>query len=181
MNHVRLSVVAFFFLSACRGSQNEQPSAAAPASTPAPPAAVPMAAAPDRTVPMPSGKPLGASIGAILATEGSSRPTGTPRAEDVFALFARNGVAVQDQKQHLGAPVGARYCMGGTTESGVALSVCEYVDAAAAEAGKALSTKAFAQMANRDIAIRKSSTLTILATPATRAEAKKLFSWFEQI
>ena len=36
-------------------------------------------------------------------------------------------------------------------------------------------------MANRDIAIRKSSTLTILATPATRAEAKKLFSWFEQI
>lgn len=175
-------LIVLISFAACRKAE---PSAA-PDAAEAPASAAPVASgassapSPDRTVPIPSGKPLGVTLGDMLVSERESRPTGTPRGEDVFALFGKNGVAVQEAKQHLGAPVGARYCMGGVTESGLSMSVCEYVDAAAAEAGKAMSTKAFEKIPNRAIAIKKSTTLTILGTssPASAAESKKLFDLF---
>lgn len=175
-------LIVLISFAACRKAEPSAATDAAPISA----SAVPLASSapsPERTVPIPSGKPLGATLGDMLVNERESRPTGTPRGEDVFALFGKNGVAVQDAKQHLGAPVGARYCTGGTTESGLSMSVCEYVDAAAAEAGKTMSAKAFEKIPNREIAIKKSTTLTILGTasPASAAESKKLFDLFAKM
>lgn len=141
-------------------------------------------AAPSAAPQPPSSKPLGTSIGGMLQAEQLARPSGTPRAEDVIAALGKDGVVVEDVKQHLGAPVGAKYCVGGTTKNGVAMSICEYESATAAEAGRATSQKAFGAIEGREIFLRKATTLTMLQsapTDATRAEVKRAAAALEKL
>jgi hypothetical protein len=51
---------------------------------------------------------VASAIAGRLAREAASRPSGTPKAEDVLTAIAKNGVPLEQQAQHLAAPIGAR-------------------------------------------------------------------------
>jgi hypothetical protein len=120
------------------------------------------ASAPSATVPA---APFGLALEGRLSREAASRPTDTPKAEDIFAAIVKSGVPLDDQSQHLASPIGALYCLGGRSSQGLAMSACEYADEAKAASGKALSVKSFAQLQHRDVTINKKTTLTILQSP----------------
>ncbi|MET0790684.1 MAG: hypothetical protein ABW061_04125, partial [Polyangiaceae bacterium] len=94
----------------------------------------------------------------------------------------RDGVELDKVRQHLGRPYGARYCVGAMAGSGVALSVCEYIDPSAANAGAEASRKLV--LANREIQVNQATSLTVREiekTPAADAVAKKLFECFAKL
>lgn len=121
-------------------------------------------------------------FGALFKNEADNRPTGTVKAEDAMEAFRKDGIALDTVRQHLGRPYGARYCVGAKSGTNIALSVCEYIDAAAANAGAELSRKVV--LANREIRINKATSLTVREiekTPAADAVAKKLFESFAKL
>ncbi len=155
-------------LTACKRARSRD---AAPAATAATAAAVPAATQPSPEMRTLSGR---------LAFEAAHRPTGTARVEDVVAALGRAGVALDEPKQYLAATAAASYCAGGHTADGLAVSVCEYADAAAATAGRAHVERRFAALAaDRRIVVRGATTLTTTAPPgvaaATRAAAEQAF------
>jgi hypothetical protein len=105
------------------------------------------------------------AISGRLAREAASRPTGTPKAEDVLAAIVAAGVPLTDEAQHVASTIGARFCIGAKSPEGLAMSACEYEDEAKAAAGRALSAKTFAAIEHRDIVVNKKTTLTILQNP----------------
>lgn len=118
----------------------------------------------------------------MFKTEADNRPTGTIKAEDVLAAFRKDGVELDKVRQHLGRPYGARYCVGAMAGTAVAISVCEYIDPDAANAGAEASRKLV--LANREIQINQSTSLTVREvekTPAADALAKKLFESFGKL
>jgi len=129
-------------------------------------AATPTVPAPSAT---PSASPSGATFGLALAgrlaREAASRPSDTPKAEDVLAAIAKSGVPLQEQAQHLASPIGALYCIGAKSPLELAMSACEYADETAAGAGRDSSVKAFAKIEHRDVVVNKKTTLTILQSP----------------
>jgi hypothetical protein len=121
-------------------------------------------------------------ISALFQTEAASRPTGTIRAEDAIAALRKDGMQIDEVKQHLGRPYGARYCLGGKSSALVAISVCEYIDPAAAKAGAAVSEKI--PLPNREIHINQATSLTVRdleKTPAADALAKRMFDSFAKL
>jgi hypothetical protein len=85
-------------------------------------------------------------------------------------------------RQHLGRPYGARYCVGAKSGTLIALSVCEYIDAAAANAGAEVSRKVV--LANREIRINQATSLTVREiekTSVADALAKRLFESFAKL
>ncbi len=115
-----------------------------------------------------------------LAKEKGSRPTGTPRTDDVFAAFKKAGMPVVEENQVYAAMVKASYCEAakGTT---VYLSVCEYPSEAEAKTGQDFSKRTFASIPNRDVYLNKKTTLTIgqtTPTPKGNAEAKAMVDAF---
>lgn len=118
-------------------------------------------------------------INALFQVEAANRPAGALRVEDALAAFRRSGVELHAERQHLARPYGARYCVGAKSGTELVLSVCEYVDAAAAEAGSAVSRKIPLQ--NREIHLRRSSSLTVRLlrkTAESEALAAQLFARF---
>ncbi len=114
------------------------------------------------------------SLGGALEQESLRRPEGTPRAEDVMGAFKGAGVKLSSEKQHLGAPIEAAYCVGAESGGGLSLSVCEYDDAAKASAGKQMSLKAFGAITHRQIYLNKKTTLTVLeSAPSAEADAEQ--------
>jgi len=163
--------------------------ASLPACKKAPP---PDQTSPDAALAMANAAPSGsavfktgsASLGERFDVEAHSRPSGTPKAEDVFAAFEKAGFPVTDRKQTLASTVAARYCIQGITKNSVTVSVCEYADEAAAAAGRDESVKAFAAIQNRDVFLRKATMLTLLQapkTPASEAEAKRAAEIFSSM
>jgi hypothetical protein len=121
-------------------------------------------------------------IGALFQVEASNRPAGALRVEDVLAAFRRSGIELSEERQHLGRPYGARYCVGAKSSPELALSVCEYVDAAAARDGTAISNKI--PLKDRDIRVQRATSLTvrlITKTPASQAVAVRLFDAFSKL
>ena len=121
-------------------------------------------------------------FGAMFGNEAANRPTGTVKAEDAIAAFQKDGVELNTVRQHLGRPYGARYCVGALAGTAVALSVCEYIDPNAAQAGTETSRKLL--LANREIRINQATTLTIRETektPAADAVTKTLFDRFAKL
>ncbi len=121
-------------------------------------------------------------FGAMFRTEAESRPAGTIKAEDALQAFRRDGVELDSVRQHLGRPYGARYCVGAKSGTTIALSVCEYVDPAAANAGAELSRKLV--LANREIRINQATSLTVREvekTPGADALVDKLFASFAKL
>ena len=118
----------------------------------------------------------------MFLTESENRPTGTIKAEDAMSAFQKDGVALDKVRQHLGRPYGARYCVGAMAGTAVAISVCEYIDAAAAKSGAEASRKIV--LANREIQINRATSLTVREvekTPEAEAVAKKLFASFAKL
>jgi len=121
-------------------------------------------------------------FGALFQNEALNRPTDTVKAEDALDAFRKDGIELDTVRQHLGRAYGARYCVGAKSGTSVALSVCEYIDAAAAQAGAELSRKVV--LANREIRINQATSLTVRETeqtPAADAVAKKLFESFAKL
>jgi hypothetical protein len=121
-------------------------------------------------------------INALFRVEADNRPTGTLRAEDVLDDFRRAGLELHEQRQHLGRPYGARYCVGAKSGRELALSVCEYVDATAAGAGAEASRKI--ALANREIRLNRATSLTVRQihkSPASDALSARFFEAFAKL
>jgi hypothetical protein len=121
-------------------------------------------------------------FGSLFRTESENRPSGTIKAEDAIATFEKDGIRLDKVRQHLGRPYGARYCVGGMAGTAIAVSVCEYIDAKAAEAGAEASRKIV--LANREIRINQATSLTVREvekTPEADAVAQKLFASFAKL
>ncbi len=125
------------------------------------------------------------SIGDKLKVEQDGRPTGTPKAEDVYAAFEKAGFALTEKQQHVASVFGAKFCLGAKTDNDMAFSVCEYADEAAAKAGRETSLKSLAVVPNRDILVNKKTTLTVrqpaTKTPASEASEKKAAQVFSTL
>jgi hypothetical protein len=165
--------------------KSEGPSAAASASvtaaTPAEPGATAAVAASapasSSSIPLPA---AAVAFGGRFEAEAAHRPTGTPRAEDMFAAIEKKGIPLHNVQQFMGAPVGAKFCAGADTDKKVFLSVCEYADPKAATEGKAMSEKVFAAIA-RKLYVNKASLLTIRddgKTPETAEQQKVIAETF---
>jgi len=118
-------------------------------------------------------------FGAMFQNEARNRPSRTIKAEDALDAFREDGVELAEVRQHLGRPYGARYCVGAKSGTAIALSVCEYVDQAAAHAGAESSRKIV--LANREIRINQATSLTVREiekTPVADAATQKLFARF---
>jgi len=140
-------------------------------------------------LPTPSTTPLGSQSAAgivtlmgRLAREASNRPKVSPTADDVLATLDKLGATIPNKQQSLADTYKANYCLGGYTLDGAfALSTCEYADAAAAEAGRTLSSQILARMPTRDVWSHKDATLAVVqlkADDATTARKKKLVAAF---
>jgi len=96
--------------------------------------------------------------------------------------FRKDGIELDTVRQHLGRPYGARYCVGAKAGKLIALSVCEYIDAAAAAAGAEVSRRVV--LANREIRINQATSLTVREiekNPEADAVANKLFESFAKL
>jgi hypothetical protein len=108
-------------------------------------------------------------LGEQLAREAAARPARAVRAEQLVAALAQRGVQVARPHQVLASPVDARYCELMTTAGGLAISLCEYGDAAAAQRGRAQSQATFdALLPGRTLDTRFNTLLTL--TPAADRE-----------
>lgn len=106
----------------------------------------------DNTVPAPSAitpyTPPSATpdsylaLGERFAKEASSRPTGIVTADQVIDAWKAAGVTLREQRQHLGTPFHASYCVGAKLGKDVHTSLCEYKTEAVAREGVEISGKA---------------------------------------
>ena len=144
----------------------------------APTVAAPTVAAPAVAAP---GTPL--SLFARLESEARGRSAAGLRAELVLDTLDQNGVRIVKRQQYVGAVVGAAYCLGGNTASGLALSVCEYADEVAARQGRELSMDRF-RAVSKEVLVNQRTTLTLSftgATPASPDEKKRIVALFSKL
>jgi hypothetical protein len=123
-------------------------------------------------------------FGPKLAQEAQGRPTGTPRAEDVFKAITAAGVALTGEQQHVASTIKAHFCMEAKSPAQINMSVCEYDDEAKAAEGRAMSLNLFAAVQHRDITVNKKTTLTILelaTTPEAQAAHDKSIAAFKAL
>jgi len=121
-------------------------------------------------------------IAALFQVEANHRPQGTLRAEDVLEAFRRAGIELHEERQHLARPYGARYCIGAKSGTELALSVCEYIDVAAAQSGAEVSRKI--PLARRTIQLNRATSLTVRqlgSSPASDALARRSFEAFAKL
>lgn len=124
-------------------------------------AAASASAIPVDSTPAPPNPSSMMSLGERFASEAKNRPTGTVTVEQVHGALKAKGLVLRSEKQHLGAPFYAGYCVGSELGDDVALSVCEFTSAAGAEKGKAASEKAFASVPNRKLHLNGATMLTV--------------------
>jgi hypothetical protein len=120
----------------------------------------------------PQASPTTLSLFERLAAEQAGRsPATAPRAETVQAALAARGLVVQRWKQVLASPVGARFCLAGSTDTGVGVAVCEYDRAEAATAGRQRSRAVFDRfIPDRELLVRGTTLLTV-TRPGADAQA----------
>jgi hypothetical protein len=121
----------------------------------------------------------------VMSEERTSRPTGTPTAEAVFAAAKQAGVPTSDAAQVLARLLGASYCENARTTRGVVLSVCEFKDVDTLDRGQAYSQKTFAKaLPNRTLLTNRKTLLTINPpdqSPAVQAEVKAIAGAFARL
>ena len=143
-----------------KSGETAQPAACAIPSPPPPPSGSPSGSPPPQPAPSlarPEDRLL--DLNGRFQKEAASRPTGTPRVEDVFAAIGKAGFTFDEQRQHLASPFLAAYCVGAKTQNDVALSVCEYTSAE--EAKRGLESSSQMPIANRAIHLNVATTLTV--------------------
>jgi hypothetical protein len=132
-----------------------------------------------------SSPPMRGSLAEELSAEAAERPASGPRAEDVFAAFAREHEPVAGTMQVLARPVRARYCASGRTAAGLGVVVCEYDSEDAARRGRDQSERVFGRaIPNRTLAVHRTALLTLTrptADPAMAAEADRLSGLFQTL
>jgi hypothetical protein len=183
MQHGRLAFLLFLSFMAC-SKDTPKADTTQPASTASIKAAEsPASATAAKLDPGPLPPMNMASIPERFSIEQMQRPTGTPRAEDAFAAFEKEGATLKETRQHLASPFKAQYCVGTKTGNDVNISVCEYKDEATAKEGRDMSLKAFGNT-KRDIWMNKSTTLTIRRGDdgaADKALQDKLVAAFQKL
>ena len=162
---MRSSFIALIALAACSRASSQPPS---PSASPSPTAGIT------------AGKQLQpatelGSLAARLRYEASHRPATGPKAEQVLGAIDAAGLRVGSPHQYLGLAVHARYCAGGTTPDGLAVSVCEYATPAEALAGKAYADSQFAAMTGAERATHGSALLTVVGPTTERERALHVF------
>ena len=103
------------------------------------------------------------ALRARLADEAHHRAAVRLPIEQVLDALERAQLRIAERKQFLGATLHAAYCLGGRTDEGLAVAVCEYADPAAAQAGKQFMDLEFAAMSSW---VRRSAHETIVLTVA---------------
>lgn len=169
-------VVGFALVTAC--SKREQPSEARVTSSATVTSATVVS---EIAVAAPASE--GMSIEQRFASESANRPSDptTLRAERALEEFSSLGATMREARQHLGAPFGAKYCVGARTGEDIHLSVCEYDGDERAAEGARGSRTAFAHVENRRVERNGATTLTLRlgrSTPADQALARKLVDAF---
>lgn len=104
-------------------------------------------------------------IAARLAREAASRPAHAVRAEAVFSALSGERVSIVRTRQVLGATLGAAYCANALSQEGLALSVCEFADARAAEGGLTRSHVLFDRLMPGRLLVRNGLTVLTLSAP----------------
>lgn len=165
-----VALLALALLPGCRkAAASSEPSEHAGAPVVLPPATPPSAAA---IVPKDD-------VAALFRAEARQRPASGVHVEDALAAFAAAHVPVSDVRQHLAKPFGALYCAGAEAPESVALSVCEYADATAANAGRAAALKGLASIPNRSVSVNGATTLTLRERSRT-SESRSVASALER-
>lgn len=137
------------------------------------------------SAPPPASPPSGAgmTIPQKFEAEAKNRPAGTVRVEDVTAAFTAAGADIREEKQHLGSPYLAKYCVGLKTGEDIHASICEYDDEKTAVDGMKQSEKAF-MLPNRSLHRNGATTLTLRLGKNgadDQALAKKMIAAFESL
>ncbi len=157
---MRQYILASLILVACSRDTTRAP-------TPSPaPAAAPPAAQTKRLDP---GEDL-SSLAMRLRYEAQHRPTSGPTTERVLDTLDAAGLRVDRRRQYLGMAMHARYCAGGTTSDGIAVSVCEYATDHDATAGKTYADHQYASLAGATRATRGGTLLTLVRPEDRPAE-----------
>ncbi len=138
----------------------------------------------DASVAIPELKPTdGQGLGDVLVFEAQNKNKSDPSTQKVRDAVGKL-LTLSAEQQHLGRPIGATHCLGFHTAEHLALSICEYADEKAAEAGAEVSRAAFAAISHRTVHVRRSTTITILENPADESSAaakKKVLDAFEAL
>lgn len=106
-----------------------------------------------------------------LVLEQRERGKGLLAADVVIAKLTEAGVSLPAAKQELAVVQRARYCVGGTTRKGLALSVCEYPSEEDARVGREHSLTSFKAIPHREILVRGNTTLTLRGSAAPPLES----------
>jgi hypothetical protein len=110
-------------------------------------------------------------LGARLAREAAGRPALAPRLASLRAAAERRGVTLLPPRQVLASPLGARYCELASSAAGLGVALCEFGDAAQAQAGAARSHQLFDTLVpGRRLSVRDNALLTVTAAQGQRAE-----------
>jgi hypothetical protein len=118
-----------------------------------------------------------------LAQEGATRPTDTPRAEQVLAALQSAGLVLGEQRQYLGATSGARYCFSARSLRGLQLSVCEFDDAESASRGRG-RVLGERPPPGRTVLLNRATTLLVqpsVDSPGAQAEARVAAQTFAKL
>jgi hypothetical protein len=130
----------------------------------------------------PATKPVVASESAVsrvplgerLALEAASRPQRAVRPAQLLEALERAGVVFTRKRQVLASPVEASYCETALTGRGLALALCEFADAAAAQRGLARSHDSFdAMIPGRTLDTRFNTLLTVTQPSDADAERER--------
>jgi hypothetical protein len=180
VDSVSVAIVAVAFLTAtgCSKRSNSGPATSSTLTSVEAPAPSADLGVDDNPTPAPRARP---PLEAAFEAERASRPQGVITVEKVLAALRDNGVALHDEKPHLGAVLAAKYCIGAKTTEDIALSVCEYDSEEHAKKGLESSRTRFASIPNRD-SVRNGQTLLIVRrpsdTPALDATRDRITSVF---
>jgi hypothetical protein len=168
------ALIALFSSAACSKTEEPKPTAPTPSAS-----SVALTTIDASVLPLPTGA-IPADV--RIASEAKDRPKDTVTVEQTVAAFKAAGAEIREQKQHLGHPFRAKYCMGIQTGADIHMSICEYESAAKAVEGRGVSLQAFAAVPNRSIYANGGTTLTVRLGqngPEDQALAKKLVATFE--
>ena len=146
----------------------------------------PRSATPPARRPAPPAPTSTLSLFERLAAEQAARsPATAPRAETVQAALAARGLVVERWKQVLASPVGARYCMAGSTDRAWAWRCANTTAPEAASAGRDRSRAVFDRLIpGRELLVRGTTLLTLTTPGADRpadaaaAQARRLADAF---
>jgi hypothetical protein len=121
------------------------------------------------------------TLASQLQREAAGRPNIALSADAIVAALADAGHPVDHRRQYLALTARAAYCSGGKTAGGLAIVVCEYPSAAAAETGRQHVTRTFPMPAGaRSIAVNGATTLTLTGAidPVASAARAQIERWF---